>query len=74
MIGILPQRSNIEGADIGNPIKGKPLKIETRTPDLEEVETILRQAREARAVMISDFFRRLFHRPAHPPVGTAHTA
>lgn len=50
------------------------MKIETRTPNLEEVEAILRQARAARAVMISDFFRRLFHRRAQTPLGRAHTA
>lgn len=50
------------------------MNIETRTPNLEEVEAILRQAREARAEMISDFFRRLFHRPAQKPVSTAQTA
>ena len=47
------------------------MNIETHTPNLEEVEAIMRQARAARAEMISDFFRRLFHRPAHKPVGTA---
>lgn len=57
------------------------MNIETRTPNLEEVEAILREARAARAAMISGFFRRLFHRPArtpeataHTPVGAAHTA
>ena len=50
------------------------MNIETRTPSLEEVDAIIREARAARAEMISDFFRRLFHRPAHKPVGTANTA
>ena len=50
------------------------MNIETHTPNLEEVEVILRRARAARAEMISDFFRRLFHRPTHKPVGTANAA
>ncbi len=60
--------------DTKDPRKVKQMNIETRTPNLEEVEAIMREARAARAVLISDFFRRLFHRPAHTPEGTAHTA
>ena len=47
---------------------------ETQTPDPEERAVIIRRAHEARALMITNFFRRLFHRPAHKPVGTARTA
>ncbi|MCA1777702.1 MAG: hypothetical protein LC676_19455 [Loktanella sp.] len=50
------------------------MNIEIRTPSLEEVDAIISEAREARALMISHFFRRLFHRPEHKPEGVAHTA
>ena len=47
---------------------------ETRAPNYQEVEAIIREARAARALVISDFFRRLFHRPEHKPVGKARIA
>ena len=54
--------------------KDKQMNNETQTPDPEELAVIIRRADEARALMITNFFRRLFHRPAHKPVGTARTA
>ena len=74
MIRKLPHRSNMRLADAENPRKDKQMITETRTPNHQEVDAIIREARAARAVMISDFFRRLFHRPEHKPVGKARTA
>ncbi|MCA1775344.1 MAG: hypothetical protein LC676_06960 [Loktanella sp.] len=74
MIRKLPQRNNMKLVNAEIPSEEKQMNIEIRTPSLEEVDAILREARAARALMISDFFRRLFHRPEHKPVGAAHTA
>jgi hypothetical protein len=49
------------------------MTTETRTPNIEEVEAIIQQARRERAAVISGLLRRLFHRPARTPFGTAHT-
>ena len=74
MIRKFPQRNNMNFIDAEIPSEEKQMNIEIRTPSLEEVDAIISEARAARALMISDFFRRLFHRPEHKPEGAAQTA
>jgi|AntRauTorcE11898_2_1112593.scaffolds.fasta_scaffold73608_2 hypothetical protein len=49
------------------------MTTQTRTPNLEEVEAIIQQARRERALLITGLLRRLFHRPARTPLATVHT-